>query len=68
MVGAGARHLIEEILVRQLLEKGAGHAFLGELQRKAQAYGSGTDDQHAVSASIHLGARSPLPLRGRGLG
>ena len=37
MVGAGARHLIEEIVVRQRLDQDDGDVLLGERQRQAQA-------------------------------
>ena len=54
MIGAGARHLIEKILIAKLFHDGARHAFLGELQRKAQAHGSRANNQHTVLRMGHV--------------
>ena len=48
MVGAGARHLLEEIVVAERLDQADPHALLRQRQRQAQPDRPGTDHDHAV--------------------
>src|SRR3954447_4054853 len=47
MVGACARHLFEEVVLRELLDKHAAHVGLRERERKAKPHRAGTDDDDA---------------------
>ena len=48
MIGAGARHLIEEIVVRHRLDQDDGNVLLGERQRQAQADRACADDDDGI--------------------
>ncbi len=51
MVGAGARHLLEEIVVAERLDQADPHALLRQRQRQAEPDRPGADDDHAVGCS-----------------
>src|SRR5258708_3422759 len=53
VIGASARHLIEKILVRELLDQQARDALFGKLERQAQAHRTRADDQDAIARPIH---------------
>ena len=48
MVGAGARHLLEEIVVAQRLDQADLDAVLRQLERQAQPDRPGPDDDDAI--------------------
>ena len=48
VVRAGARHLVEEIVVAQLLDEGDANPRLGERQRQAQPHRPRADDDDAI--------------------
>ena len=48
MIGAGARHLLEEIVVAERLDEAHLHARLRERERQAQADGSSANDDDAI--------------------
>ncbi len=48
MIGAGARHLLEEVVVAERLDEAHLHARLRERERQAQAHGSSANDDDAI--------------------
>src|SRR5262249_19167286 len=48
MIGAGPRHLLEEIVVAERLDQRHGDIVLSEGERKAQAHGASADDDDAI--------------------
>src|SRR5258705_12234343 len=59
MIGSCARHLIEKILIRELLDERARNAAFGELDRQADAHRTRADDQHAIARPIHVRPQIP---------
>ena len=57
MIGAGARHLFEEIIVAQRLDEANFLVGLRQRQRQAQADGAGADDDDAIGIGGQLRLR-----------
>src|SRR5580692_7682294 len=56
VIGAGARHLLEEIVVPERLDEGDRNTLLGECERHAKAYRPGPDDNDAIGRMCHRSA------------
>src|SRR5260370_25848742 len=65
MIGAGPRHLLEEIVFPERLDDGNRHALLGECQRQAKADGAGPDDDDALRGQaaplLFIGTKASPP-------
>ena len=56
MVGAGARHLLEEIVVAQRLDQADRDAVLRQRERQAQPDRPGADDDDAIGPVMGCGS------------
>ena len=55
VIGAGARHLLEDVVLAERLEQADANTLLGQRQRQAEPDRAGTDNDDAVGWGGHLG-------------
>ena len=65
MIGPGPRHLLEQVMIAQLLDQAHRDAGLRQREREAQPHRAGAVDNHAITIRCHARKAVPKTPRGR---